>query len=68
RPGSTVPLNGSATSLTCTFHPPGLRLGTAVGGASLLALVLFGVVPAVRRRSATRPGERTTTARATTAH
>ncbi|WP_234531551.1 YfhO family protein [Streptomyces shenzhenensis] len=63
-----VPLNGSATSLTCTFHPPGLRLGTAVGGASLLALVLIGAVPAVRRRSATRPGERTTTARTTTAH
>ncbi|MEV7974636.1 YfhO family protein [Streptomyces sp. NPDC086519] len=57
-----VPLNGSAASLTCTFHPPGLRLGTAVGGASLLALIAVGAVSAVRRRSATRPGERTTTA------
>ncbi|MEU9238153.1 YfhO family protein [Streptomyces sp. NPDC048385] len=63
-----VPLNGSATSIACTFHPPGLRLGTAVGGASLLALVLIGAVPAVRRRSATRPGEPATTAPATTAH
>ena len=57
-----VPLNGSAAGLTCTFHPPGLRLGTAVGGASLLALIAVGAVSAVRRRSATRPGERTTTA------
>ncbi|MEU2334091.1 YfhO family protein [Streptomyces sp. NPDC013172] len=57
-----VPLDGSATSLTCTFHPPGLRLGTAVGGASLLALLLIGAVPAVRRRTAARRGERTATA------
>lgn len=57
-----VPLGASATSLTCTFHPPGLRLGTAVGGASLLTLILIGTVSAVRRRTATRSGERTTTA------
>ncbi|MGY5054799.1 YfhO family protein [Streptomyces sp. 900105755] len=57
-----VPLGASATSLTCTFHPPGLRLGTAVGGASLLTLILIGTVSAVRRRAAARPGERTTTA------
>ncbi|MGW1623486.1 YfhO family protein [Streptomyces sp. NPDC002172] len=57
-----VPLGANATSLTCTFHPPGLRLGTAVGGASLLTLILIGTVSAVRRRTATRPGERTTTA------
>ncbi|MFF3908795.1 YfhO family protein [Streptomyces sp. NPDC001848] len=64
-----VPLDGSSTSLTCTFHPPGLRLGTAVGATSLLALVLLGVLTAVRRRRATarpapptanRPLERTT--------
>lgn len=57
-----VPLGASATSLTCTFHPPGLRLGTAVGGASLLTLILLGTVSAVRRRSAVRSGERMTTA------
>lgn len=45
-----VPLDGSSTSITCTFHPPGLRLGTAVGAASLLALILLGVLDAVRRR------------------
>ncbi|MFJ9563099.1 YfhO family protein [Streptomyces fuscichromogenes] len=57
-----VPLGASATSLTCTFHPPGLRLGAAVGGASLLALILVGTVPAVRRRTAGGSRERMTTA------
>ncbi|MFE9704966.1 YfhO family protein [Streptomyces sp. NPDC005930] len=56
-----VPLDGSATSITCTFHPPGLRLGTAVGGVSLLTLVLLGTLTAVRRRRpAPRPEPRTT--------
>ncbi|KAB1140712.1 YfhO family protein [Streptomyces luteolifulvus] len=45
-----VPLDGSSTSLTCTFHPPGLRLGWAVGAASLLALILQTAFVAVRRR------------------
>ncbi|MFG2939246.1 YfhO family protein [Streptomyces sp. NPDC048282] len=57
-----VPLGASATSLTCTFHPPGLRLGTAVGGASLLTLILLGTLSAVRRRTTARSGEHTTTA------
>lgn len=70
-----VPLDGSATSVTCTFHPPGLRLGAAVGGASLLTLVLLGTLTAVRRRrsahhpalrtagaTGARPRERTTSA------
>ncbi|WP_217144906.1 YfhO family protein [Streptomyces sp. AC627_RSS907] len=57
-----VPLDGSATSVTCTFHPPGLRLGAAVGGVSLLTLVLLGIVTAVRgRRHAHRPALRTAT-------
>ncbi|MFE2584455.1 YfhO family protein [Streptomyces sp. NPDC059378] len=60
-----VPLDGTSTSLTCTFHPPGLRLGATVGGVSLLALTLLGVLTAVRGRRArtpsttTRPSDRT---------
>ncbi|MEV5146336.1 YfhO family protein [Streptomyces sp. NPDC052727] len=63
-----VPLDGTATSLTCTFHPPGLRLGTTVGAASLLTLVVLTALAAVRRRRApappttTSPRERLTTA------
>ncbi|MFD5271160.1 YfhO family protein [Streptomyces sp. NPDC058335] len=48
-----VPLDGTSNRLTCTFHPPGLRLGTAVGGMSLLAAALLGVLTAVRRRRGT---------------
>ncbi|UUU20003.1 YfhO family protein [Streptomyces sp. DSM 40750] len=47
-----VPLYGSASSVTCTFHPPGLRLGTAVGAVSLTAALLLGATGAVRRRRA----------------
>jgi len=50
-----VPLDGSAATLTCTFHPPGLRLGSAVAGTALLALVGLGVLGAVRRRRAEAP-------------
>lgn len=66
-----VPLDGSATAVTCTFHPPGLRLGAAAGGVSLLALAVLGAVAAVRRRrtagrralpTTTSPRERTTAA------
>ncbi|MFG2880887.1 YfhO family protein [Streptomyces sp. NPDC048297] len=63
-----VPLDGTSTTLTCTFHPPGLRLGTTVGAASLLALALLallalpGVRGAVRRRR-TRPPSTTTPTR-----
>ncbi|WP_216587476.1 YfhO family protein [Streptomyces brasiliscabiei] len=45
-----VPLYGSASSVTCTFHPPGLRLGTAVGAVSLTAVLLIGATGRVRRR------------------
>lgn len=63
-----VPLGTASTSLTCTFHPPGLRLGTAVGAASLLVLAALTAAGAVRRRRApappttTSPRERTTAA------
>jgi uncharacterized membrane protein YfhO len=56
-----VPLDGTSNSLTCTFHPPGLRLGTAVGAASLLTLALLAVLSAVRRRRTTVPQPPTTT-------
>ncbi|MES4890541.1 YfhO family protein [Streptomyces sp. NPDC096012] len=45
-----VPLDADSTSLTCTFHPPGLRLGGYVGAASLGVLVLITALTAVRRR------------------
>ncbi|WP_256251863.1 YfhO family protein [Streptomyces sp. yr375] len=47
-----VPLDGSATTITCTFHPPGLRLGTVTGGLSLLATLTLAAFTAVRRRRA----------------
>ncbi|MFD9869593.1 YfhO family protein [Streptomyces niveus] len=54
-----VPLDpdGSATSVDCSFRPPGLRSGAAAGGVSLL--VLLGVAAiSVRRRRRERPGPR----------
>ncbi|WP_308402828.1 YfhO family protein [Streptomyces sp. AC550_RSS872] len=54
-----VPLDGSASSVTCTFHPPGLRLGAVVGVTSLTALILLAVAGAVRRRR--RAGDDDTT-------
>ncbi|MER5706201.1 YfhO family protein [Streptomyces sp. NPDC002122] len=43
-----VPLDGRATTVGCTFRPPGLRLGGAVGAAALLALA---ATVFLRRRS-----------------
>ncbi|MFD5605399.1 hypothetical protein ACFWI5_20535, partial [Streptomyces sp. NPDC127064] len=64
-----VPLEPGTTTLTCTFHPPGERLGLTVGAGSLLALGLLAAPAALRRRRApappatTPPRERLTTAR-----
>jgi uncharacterized membrane protein YfhO len=67
-----VPLDGSATTFTCTFHPPGLRLGSAIGGVALLVTAALAVLAAVRRRrtpgpwappTAAPPRERVTHAR-----
>lgn len=52
-----VPLDGKATSLTCTFHTPGLRLGLAAGGVSLLGLVLVLLAIGLRGRRRTPDGE-----------
>ncbi|MFD3659698.1 YfhO family protein [Streptomyces sp. NPDC058659] len=43
-----VPLDGRATTVSCSFRPPGLRLGGAVGAAALLALAATELL---RRRS-----------------
>ncbi|WP_328317871.1 YfhO family protein [Streptomyces sp. NBC_00388] len=48
-----VPLTGGASSVSCTFRPPGLRIGSAAGG--LAAAVLAGAA-VVRRRRRGRPG------------
>ncbi|WP_086798656.1 YfhO family protein [Streptomyces caniscabiei] len=50
-----VPLYGSASSVTCTFHPPGLRLGTAVGALSLTAVLALAAAGRLRRRARDRP-------------
>ncbi|MDX3228050.1 YfhO family protein [Streptomyces sp. ME19-01-6] len=49
-----VRLDGSATSIDCTFRPPGLRLGTAVGAAALLALTLPAAYRLLRNRRESR--------------
>lgn len=45
-----VPLDGTSTSVTCAFRPPGLRLGTTVGAGALVGLLGLGTFGAVRRR------------------
>ncbi|MFD3521467.1 YfhO family protein [Streptomyces sp. NPDC058653] len=47
-----VPLDpdGTTTSVECSFRPPGLRSGAALGGLSLLVLVAVGVLSVRRRR------------------
>ncbi|MDH6448650.1 MULTISPECIES: YfhO family protein [unclassified Streptomyces] len=49
-----VPLDGTSTSVTCAFRPPGLRLGAAVGGGSLVTLAGLGTFAALRRRRGVR--------------
>ncbi|WP_019886408.1 YfhO family protein [Streptomyces purpureus] len=34
-----VPLDGTATTISCSFRPPGLRLGAGIGGIALAALL-----------------------------
>ncbi|MHC3471986.1 YfhO family protein [Streptomyces sp. 7R007] len=49
---TAVPLDGTSTTVTCVFHPPGLRLGTMAGGVSLAVLAGWCTLTAVRRRRA----------------
>ncbi|MEU7426493.1 YfhO family protein [Streptomyces sp. NPDC040750] len=55
-----APLDAGSTEVTCSFHPPGLRLGGAVGAASFGVLTLLTVLAAVRRRRAPAPPTTTT--------
>ncbi|MFJ9809376.1 YfhO family protein [Streptomyces sp. NPDC101158] len=57
-----VPLDGKATTVTCSFRPPGVRLGGAVGAAALAALLATAVLH--RRRGRAREGRQEFTARA----
>ncbi|MFE5793320.1 YfhO family protein [Streptomyces sp. NPDC056503] len=50
-----VPLDGRATRVSCSFRPPGVRLGAAAGGAALLALLATALL-ARRRARRTRGG------------
>ncbi|MDV5148863.1 YfhO family protein [Streptomyces sp. SBC-4] len=49
-----VPLDGRATAVSCSFRPPGLRLGGAVGAAALLALAATALLRRRSRRSTLR--------------
>ncbi|MDJ0342750.1 YfhO family protein [Streptomyces sp. H10-C2] len=56
----SVPLDGTARTISCDFTPPGLKAGSAVGGASALGLfVLAGYRWWSRRRAGTRAGSTT---------
>ncbi|MFF3325412.1 YfhO family protein [Streptomyces sp. NPDC002889] len=50
-----VPLDGSSTRIDCSFRPPGLLAGSAVGAAALSALVGSALLPALRRRRRLTP-------------
>ncbi|MFJ7960105.1 YfhO family protein [Streptomyces sp. NPDC096319] len=46
----SVPLDGRATTVSCSFRPPGITLGGAVGAAALLALAATGILHRRRAR------------------
>ncbi|GAA3389934.1 YfhO family protein [Streptomyces roseoviridis] len=46
-----VPLDGRATSVTCSFRPPGLRLGGATGAVALAALLATALLHRRRTRA-----------------
>ncbi|MFF8413189.1 YfhO family protein [Streptomyces omiyaensis] len=49
-----VPLDGRATRVSCSFRPPGARLGAAAGATALLALLATALLA---RRRARRPAD-----------
>ncbi|MFE2232304.1 YfhO family protein [Streptomyces sp. NPDC059442] len=46
-----VPLDGTATTVGCSFRPPGLRLGGAIGATALLCLLAIGARQRFLRRT-----------------
>jgi hypothetical protein len=46
-----VPLDGGATTVSCSFRPPGLRIGGAIAAFSLLALLALGFRSRFLRRT-----------------
>ncbi|PWI20928.1 hypothetical protein DI272_40085 [Streptomyces sp. Act143] len=46
----SVPLDGTSNDVICSFRPPGLRLGAAIGGAALVTVILLGAAGMVRQR------------------
>lgn len=46
----SVPLDGGSTTVECSFGPPGLKAGAAIGSAGLLALLTVALMPVVRTR------------------
>ncbi|WP_432088168.1 YfhO family protein [Streptomyces sp. bgisy095] len=49
-----VPLDGRTDTVHCSFRPPGVKLGGAVGAAALLALVATGLLHRGRARGRIR--------------
>ncbi|MET7615837.1 YfhO family protein [Streptomyces sp. NPDC005408] len=46
-----VELDGTSTAVDCSFRPPGLKAGAAIGAAGLLTLVVIALLPGIRRRA-----------------
>ncbi|MGW6569137.1 YfhO family protein [Streptomyces sp. NPDC054975] len=46
-----VPLDSTTTSVSCTFRPPGLRIGGAIGALALLTLLALGFRARFARRA-----------------
>lgn len=53
----SVPVTADRSEVTCSFRPPGLRLGSAGAGASLVVLAGWVLWERRRRRKPGRPGE-----------
>ncbi|MFF0436343.1 YfhO family protein [Streptomyces sp. NPDC004327] len=62
-----VPLDGKATSVTCSFRPPGVELGGAAGAAALVALLATAALHRRRRHSREPAGRQEFTVRAAAA-